>query len=134
MTSVLFTLGRCGALIGVAMSAALFFAGPTALLALTRKAPETLAPATTYLKLRLLTLPALILTMVPPPNPNPKPHTHPHPNPNRNPNPNPNPTPSPNPNRISNTGAAGRLHRQQGRSGAARRGRCRRAAQPGGEI
>ena len=33
-------------------------------MALTRKAPETLAPATTYLQIRLLTLPALILTMV----------------------------------------------------------------------
>ena len=54
----------CGAFIGVAMSVALFFFGPAALMALTRKAPETLAPATTYLKIRLLTLPALILTMV----------------------------------------------------------------------
>ena len=48
----------------VVMSVALFFFGPTALAALCRKASETLAPATTYLQIRLLTLPALILTMV----------------------------------------------------------------------
>ena len=39
-------------------------AGPAGLAALTTKAPETLAAASTYLRLRLFTLPALILTMV----------------------------------------------------------------------
>ena len=39
-------------------------AGPAGLTALTTKAPETLAAASTYLRLRLFTLPALILTMV----------------------------------------------------------------------
>ena len=34
------TLTRCGAFIGVAMSVALFYFGPAALMALTRKAPD----------------------------------------------------------------------------------------------